>query len=62
MALNAGFSALIVMALGGWNTGRMMRWYGAVTGQALRAVAEAVSGGSSVERLRVELTPYAERS
>jgi integrase len=37
MALNRGFSAPIVMALGGWNTERMMRRYAAVTDQTLRA-------------------------
>jgi len=44
MALNAGFTAPIVMALGGWKTERMMRRYAAVTDQTLRAAAEAVSG------------------
>jgi len=31
MALNKGFTAPIVMALGGWKTERMMRRYAAVT-------------------------------
>jgi integrase len=44
MALNAGFSAQIVMALGRWKTERMMRRYAAVTDKTLRAAAEAVSG------------------
>jgi hypothetical protein len=44
MALNKGFTAPIVMALGGWKTQPMMRRYGAVTDQTLRAAAEAVSG------------------
>jgi integrase len=44
MALNAGYSAPIVMALGGWKTERMMRRYAAVTDRTLRAAAEAVSG------------------
>src|SRR5262249_25069584 len=44
MALNKGFSAPIVMALGGWKTERMMRRYAAVTDATLRAAAEAVSG------------------
>jgi integrase len=48
MALNKGFTAPIVMALGGWKTERMMRRYAAVTDQTLRAAAEAVSGGESV--------------
>ena len=49
MALNAGFTAPIVMALGGWRTERMMRRYAAVTDATLRAAAEAVSGnGRSV--------------
>jgi integrase len=45
MALNAGFTAPIVMALGGWKTEKMMRRYAAVTDQTLRAAAEAISGG-----------------
>ncbi len=45
MALNRGFTAPIVMALGGWKTERMMRRYAAVTDQTLRLAAEAVSGG-----------------
>jgi len=49
MALNAGYSAPIVMALGGWKTERMMRRYAAVTDKTLRAAADAVSG---VEMLR----------
>ncbi len=44
MALNRGFSAPIVMQLGGWKTEKMMRRYAAVTDQTLRAAAEAVSG------------------
>ena len=44
MALNAGFTGEIVMALGGWKSGKMMRRYAAVTDQTLRAAAEAVSG------------------
>jgi hypothetical protein len=37
MALNRGFTAPIVIALGGWKTERMMRRYAAVTDQTLRA-------------------------
>jgi integrase len=48
MALNAGFTAPIVMALGGWKTERMMRRYAAVTDQTLRAAAEAVAGSEIV--------------
>jgi integrase len=48
MALNRGFTAPIVMALGGWKTERMMRRYAAVTDQTLRAAAEAVSGSEAV--------------
>ena len=48
MALNRGFTAPIVMALGGWKTERMMRRYAAVTDQTLRAAAEAVSGSEMV--------------
>jgi integrase len=44
MALNRGFTAPIVQALGGWKTERMMRRYAAVTDETLRAAAEAVSG------------------
>jgi hypothetical protein len=44
MALNKGFTAPIVMALGGWKTERMMRRYAAVTDATLRAAAEAVGG------------------
>jgi hypothetical protein len=44
MALNRGFSAPIIQALGGWKTERMMKRYAAVTDQTLRAAAEAVSG------------------
>ncbi len=47
MALNAGFTAPIVMALGGWKTERMMRRYAAVTDKTLRAAAEAVSGNGN---------------
>jgi len=44
MALNRGFTAPIVMALGGWKTERMMRRYAAVTDETLRRAAEAVAG------------------
>ena len=44
MALNKGFTAPIVMALGGWKTERMMRRYAAVTHETLRRAAEAVAG------------------
>lgn len=44
MALNKGFSASIVMDLGGWKTAKMMRRYAAITDVTLRAAAEAVSG------------------
>jgi len=59
MALNKGFTAPIVMALGGWKTERMMRRYAAVTDQTLRAAAEAVSGseltlGGQAQRNAVE--------
>ncbi len=48
MALNKGFTAPIVMALGGWKTERMMRRYAAVTDTTLRAAAEAVAGAEPV--------------
>jgi integrase len=51
MALNAGFTAPVVMALGGWKSEAMMRRYAAVTDPTLRAAAEAVSGGGSGSRL-----------
>jgi integrase len=44
MPLNAGFTAPVVMALGGWKSEAMMRRYAAVTDRTLRAAAEAVSG------------------
>jgi integrase len=47
MALNAGFTAPIVMQLGGWKTEKMMRRYAAVTDATLRAAAEAVSGSGN---------------
>ncbi len=43
-ALNAGYSAPIVMALGRWKTEKMMRRYGAITDKTLRQAAEAVAG------------------
>ena len=51
MALNRGFSAPIVQALGGWKTERMMKRYAAVTDQTLRAAAEAVSGSEPMSSL-----------
>lgn len=51
MALNAGFTTPIVMALGGWKTEKMMRRYAAVTDQTLRAAAEAVAGEQGPRRL-----------
>lgn len=54
MALNRGFTAPIVMALGGWKTERMMRRYAAVTDQTLRAAAEAVSGSEGARTLMRE--------
>ena len=47
VALNRGFSAPIVQALGGWKTERMMKRYAPVTDQTLRAAAEAVAGSES---------------
>jgi integrase len=52
MALNRGFTAPIVQALGGWKTERMMRRYAAVTDQTLRAAAEAVAGSERVHESR----------
>jgi integrase len=52
MALNRGFTAPIVMALGGWKTERMMRRYAAVTDQTPRAAAEAVSGSEPWQQAR----------
>ena len=63
MALNKGFTAPIVMALGGWKTERMMRRYAAVTDQTLRAAAEAVSGSEVAAKAPQMLDhPYASRS
>jgi integrase len=53
MALNAGFTAPIVMQLGGWKTEKMMRRYAAVTDQTLRAAAEAVAGNPGARRSAV---------
>ena len=53
MALNKGFTAPIVMALGGWKTEQMMRRYAAVTDATLRAAAEAVSGSEPVTPARL---------
>jgi integrase len=50
MALNAGFTAPVVMALGGWKSEAMMRRYAAVTDRTLRAAAEAVSGAEGAPR------------
>jgi integrase len=47
MALNRGFSAPIVQALGGWKSEKMMKRYAAVTDETLRAAAEAVSGNEA---------------
>jgi len=47
MALNAGFTAAIVMQFGGLKTEKMMRRYAAVTDQTLRRAAEAVAGACS---------------
>ena len=44
LALNAGFTASIMMALGGWKTKRMMRRYAAVTDRTLRAAAVSGNG------------------
>ena len=52
MALNKGFTAPIVMALGGWKTERMMRRYAAVTDETLRRAAEAVAGNEEWQRSR----------
>lgn len=52
MALNRGFTAPIVMALGGWKTERMMRRYAAVTDETLRRAAEAVAGNEEWQRPR----------
>jgi integrase len=56
MALNRGFTAPIVMALGGWKSEKMMRRYAAVTDQTLRAAAEAVSGAESQGRATARIS------
>src|SRR5262249_42971633 len=50
MAINAGFTASVVMTLGGWKSERRMRRYAAVTDPTLRAAAEAISGAKSAPR------------
>jgi integrase len=50
MALNKGFTAPVVMALGGWKSEAMMRRYAAVTDKTLRAAAEAVSGAERLDK------------
>jgi len=55
VALNSGFTAPTVMALGGWKTERMMRRYAAVTDKTLRAAAEAVSGAGRLPETRERL-------
>jgi hypothetical protein len=57
MALNRGFSAPIVQALGGRKTERMMKRYAAVTDQTLRAAAEAVSGNEPTINERSLIAP-----
>lgn len=47
---NAGFTAPIVMQLGGWRTEKMMRRYAAVTDTTLRAAPEAVRGAPRARR------------
>jgi hypothetical protein len=60
MALNRGFSAPIIQALGGRKTERMMKRYAAVTDQTLSAAAEAVSGakgyGARIGSSRLDTT------
>jgi integrase len=46
-AMNSGFAAPIVQALGGWKTERMMRRYAHVTDATLRAAAEAVAANQA---------------
>lgn len=60
MALNKGFTAPVVMALGGWKSEGMMRRYAAVTDPTLRAAAEAVSGAEGTAWARL-VVPPAER-
>jgi hypothetical protein len=52
--LNHGFTAPIVMALGGWKTEGMMRRYVAVTDQTLIVAVEAVSGAGTRTLANVE--------
>jgi integrase len=44
VGLNAGLSPSVVIALGGWQSEKMMRRYAKVTDRVLRAAAEVVSG------------------
>jgi integrase len=59
MALNAGFTAPVVMALGGWKSEAMMRRYAAITDATLRAAAEAVSGVEGTPWARLSIAPHA---
>ncbi len=46
IAINAGYSTEILMALGGWKTAEMMRRYAKVLNPTLRAAAEAICGNT----------------
>jgi integrase len=46
-ALNEGVSEPILMQLGGWKSGKMMRRYAAVTDASLRRAAELVAGNKA---------------
>jgi integrase len=68
MALNANYTAPIVIALGRWKSEKMMRRYAAVTDKTLRAAAEAVSGnvqwqqGAKPAPPKVCITPCQDRA
>jgi integrase len=56
-ALNAGVSEPILMQLGGWKSGKMMRRYAAVTDESLRRAAELVAGNEAWAGSRPSQTP-----
>jgi hypothetical protein len=45
MALNAGFTEEIVMALGGWKSGRMMRCYAPDRASTITGTEIVIDGG-----------------
>lgn len=52
MALNRGFTTLVLMDVGRWKTERMVRRYAAVTDQTRRAAMEAIAGSEPWQQSR----------